>query len=230
MLLVSSPRPDDGSESSTPADNHSFVLADDHTRVKLMPVPGQKKTSDYINANYIDGFRKCNAYIGTQGPLEDTRETFWRMIWEQNVFVIVMITNLVERGRVSLFLQGFIFCPCTYVFAQGPHFFNIFFHLKRKCDIYWPKEDTEVYGHISAQLEKEEVMADYTVRTIKLKHLKVKNALILNTKKAPFGGHVLLLLGLWSGDGYWSLSLSLFFLSLSLLFLCLSMIGLGMWR
>jgi len=118
------------------------IVAYDHTRVKLMPVIGQKKTSDYINANFIDGFRKCNAYIGTQGPLEDTREAFWRMIWEQNVHVVVMITNLMERGR-------------------------------RKCDIYWPKEEgTELYGQIAAQLEKEEVMADFTVRTIKIKHIK----------------------------------------------------------
>jgi receptor-type tyrosine-protein phosphatase gamma len=39
---------------------------DDQSRVRLMPAVGQKKTSDYINANYIDGYQQCNAYIGTQ--------------------------------------------------------------------------------------------------------------------------------------------------------------------
>lgn len=121
------------------------IVAYDHSRVKLLPVPGQKKTSDYINANYIDGFQKANAYIGTQGPLDDTVEAFWRMVWEQNVYVIVMITNLMERGR-------------------------------RKCDRYWPKapEETETYGHVEATLEKEQHMANFTVRTIKIKHLKLK--------------------------------------------------------
>lgn len=75
------------------------VLPYDNSRVKLKCVT--LDGSDYINASYIN-FKSANdvpGYIACQAPLTNTFSHFWRMVWEQNIRVILMLTNLVEKNK-----------------------------------------------------------------------------------------------------------------------------------
>ncbi|XP_065916486.1 receptor-type tyrosine-protein phosphatase alpha-like [Dysidea avara] len=121
------------------------ILPYDHARVPLT-LQDKLAGTDYINASFIDGYNERKAYIACQGPMASTMAEFWRMIWEQNVTTIVMVTNLTEEG-------------------------------KPKCQQYWPEDVNKscTYGNISVTLIQEEVLAEYTIRTLAVKMIEASS-------------------------------------------------------
>uniref|UniRef100_A0A8C5TSP6 Receptor-type tyrosine-protein phosphatase eta n=1 Tax=Malurus cyaneus samueli TaxID=2593467 RepID=A0A8C5TSP6_9PASS len=78
---------------------YNNVLPYDVSRVKLSSQ--SSGTGDYINANYMPGYNSKKAFIAAQGPLPNTIEDFWQMIWEKNIYSIVMLTKCVEQARTK---------------------------------------------------------------------------------------------------------------------------------
>ncbi|CAJ1087236.1 receptor-type tyrosine-protein phosphatase H-like isoform X1 [Xyrichtys novacula] len=83
-----------------PRNRFNNVLPYDWCLVKLTSLDADGM-SDYINANYMPGYNSSREYIATQGPLPSTVNDFWRMIWEQRVKGIVMVTNCKESGKTK---------------------------------------------------------------------------------------------------------------------------------
>ncbi|XP_022250267.1 receptor-type tyrosine-protein phosphatase T-like isoform X2 [Limulus polyphemus] len=77
---------------------YSTLLPYDETRVVLNPLKNDPN-SDYINANYIDGYNAPKAYICTQGPLENTVADFWRLVWQGEICKIIMTCNVIEECK-----------------------------------------------------------------------------------------------------------------------------------
>ncbi|XP_069171279.1 receptor-type tyrosine-protein phosphatase mu [Procambarus clarkii] len=112
----------------------------DDTRVKL-PFLSNDPYSDYINASYIQGHSRANAFIASQGPKDfnvDTIGDFWRMIWHTRSPIIIMVTNLIENGKVKV--------------AQ-----------------YWPEEGHPlVKDGIEIKLVSTENKVDFIIRTLEV--------------------------------------------------------------
>uniref|UniRef100_A0A8C2JMW7 Receptor-type tyrosine-protein phosphatase U n=1 Tax=Cyprinus carpio TaxID=7962 RepID=A0A8C2JMW7_CYPCA len=74
------------------------VRAQDRHRVKMHSLLADPN-SDYVNANYIDLISLSLSLPA--GPKQDMIYDFWRMVWQENCYSIVMITKLVEVGRMK---------------------------------------------------------------------------------------------------------------------------------
>ncbi|KAM8863075.1 receptor-type tyrosine-protein phosphatase V-like isoform 3-T4 [Spinachia spinachia] len=120
---------------------YPYILPYDHCRVRLSLQSGQPN-SDYINANFVPGGESERDFICTQGPLHNTVADFWRMVWEQNVRVIVMVTALRQKDQVmcekywpldrGTVLHGIIQVT-TVTRKQGPDYFITTINLRQKC-------------------------------------------------------------------------------------------------
>ena len=70
-----------------------MIVPFDRNRVILQPTPGVGHTT-YINASFLEGYDNSDSFIITQDPLENTIADFWRMVLEQGVNTIVMISEV----------------------------------------------------------------------------------------------------------------------------------------
>lgn len=90
----------------------------------------------YINASYISNYKNPRAWIVSQGPMENTVNDFWSMVWENRSPAIIMLTKTYEIIKVMCYQ----YWPL---------------HLNKK----------ETYGQISVTTTREEIYAHYKVRT-----------------------------------------------------------------
>ena len=86
------------SEATESKNRFQDILPYNHNRVVLESLPGVAG-SDYINASHVDGYTKDDSYILTQGPLKATVADFFRMVWQEDAGVVVMLTAAEHNGR-----------------------------------------------------------------------------------------------------------------------------------
>lgn len=73
------------------------VLAYDHSR----PLLQDGQDGDYINANYMPGFKNAKRYIAMQGPIPTSIVDTWRLIWQEKSECIIKVTREVEGGTLK---------------------------------------------------------------------------------------------------------------------------------
>lgn len=74
----------------------------DTTRVQLNDgLPG-----DFINASFVDSFYQTKGYILAMAPCDKSEVDWWRMIWQEKVYIIVCLTPIWENGKPKCTTTG----------------------------------------------------------------------------------------------------------------------------
>ncbi|XP_070687977.1 receptor-type tyrosine-protein phosphatase C isoform X2 [Pempheris klunzingeri] len=132
--------------SNVPKNRYVDILPYDYNRVQLTTGNGEAGC-DYINASFIDGFKESKKYIAAQGPKDETVSDFWRMVWEQQSSIIVMVTRCEEGNRIK----------CAQYWPS-------------------PERETEIFEEFIVKLNSEEHCPDYTIRRLSLTNKRDKNS------------------------------------------------------
>uniref|UniRef100_A0A7N8WTC2 protein-tyrosine-phosphatase n=1 Tax=Mastacembelus armatus TaxID=205130 RepID=A0A7N8WTC2_9TELE len=122
------------------------ILPYDYNRVQLTTGNGDQGC-DYINASFIDGYKESKKYIAAQGPKDESVTDFWRMVWEQQSSIIVMVTRCEEGNRTK----------CAQYWPS-------------------PQRETEIFEEFIVKLSSENHCPDYTIRHLSLTNKKEKNS------------------------------------------------------
>lgn len=130
---------------NAPKNRYVDILPYDYNRVQLTTGNGEAGC-DYINASFIDGYKESKKYIAAQGPKEETVGDFWRMIWEQQSSIIVMVTRCEEGNRLK----------CAQYWPS-------------------PERETEIFEEFIVKLNSEDHCPDYTIRHLTLINKREKN-------------------------------------------------------
>jgi protein tyrosine phosphatase len=119
------------------------VLPYDQNRVLLKNL--KQGQTDFLNASPLSVPFANRDYILTQGPLKETAEDFWQMIWETDSRIVIMLSNIIEKGSMK----------CYHYFVDED-------------------EKEKTFGNFSIKLEDESGTEIYRVRKIKLTVLNEK--------------------------------------------------------
>ncbi|XP_062419386.1 receptor-type tyrosine-protein phosphatase C isoform X2 [Pungitius pungitius] len=131
---------------NVPKNRYVDILPYDYNRVQLTTGNGDPGC-DYINASFIDGYKESKKYIAAQGPKDETVSDFWRMVWEQQSSIIVMVTRCEEGNRVK----------CAQYWPS-------------------PDRETEIFEEFIVKLNSEDFCPDYTIRHLSLTNKREKNS------------------------------------------------------